>query len=166
MGLCGNGSVFGPFFFERSVNGASYLKMLNEDGFPQILRAFPRLFVNGKFQRLWSAQDGAPPHRMGEVREWLSEFFPNHTVALHHPTELPPRSPDLTPLDFFLWGYLKNQVYTSVAPANLDQLIQRVSEKVDELNRNPGLVRKAVRDIIRRATVCLENEGGHVEGNQ
>ena len=24
----------------------------------------------------------------------------------------PPRSPDMTPLDFFLWGYIKSKVYT------------------------------------------------------
>ena len=31
MGLCGNGSVIGPIFFERNQNGAAYLQMLNEE---------------------------------------------------------------------------------------------------------------------------------------
>ena len=29
---------------------------------------------------------------------------------------LPPRSPDATPCDFFLWGYVKDQVYVPPLP--------------------------------------------------
>ena len=31
MGLCGNGSIIGPIFFERNLNGAAYMQMLNEE---------------------------------------------------------------------------------------------------------------------------------------
>ena len=31
MGLCGDGSVIGPIIFERKLNGAAYLQMLNEE---------------------------------------------------------------------------------------------------------------------------------------
>ena len=33
-GLCGNGTMIGPFFFNGSVNGESYLEMLNEKVLP------------------------------------------------------------------------------------------------------------------------------------
>jgi hypothetical protein len=36
-------------------------------------------------------------------------LWPNPYI--HGPIARPPRSPDLTPLDFFLWGYVKNTVY-------------------------------------------------------
>ena len=49
--------------------------MLNEKVFPAVLGTFPHRFVNGSFQRLWWAQDGAPAHRTAEVREWLTEFL-------------------------------------------------------------------------------------------
>ena len=29
-GLCGNGHMLGPFFFDRKVNGQSYLNLLND----------------------------------------------------------------------------------------------------------------------------------------
>ena len=62
MGLCGNGTVLGPFFFEENVDSAAFLHMLNEELFPQLLIASGNQFVNGSFSRLWWAQDGAPAH--------------------------------------------------------------------------------------------------------
>ena len=75
MGLCGNGSVIDPIFFERNLNGAAYLQMLNEDVFPKLLETFGDQFRNGYFQRLWWVQDGAPAHGSNGVKEWLQEFF-------------------------------------------------------------------------------------------
>ena len=120
-------------------------------------------FVNGSFQRLWWAQDGAPAHRTTEVREWLTEFFSQRIIALNRPVEWPPRSPDLTPCDFFLWGYLKSKVYTS-PPETIDDVIQRIEREVEALKRNPRLIRRAVHDMIRRVNLCVENDGRHFEG--
>ena len=40
-------------------------------------------------------------------------MFANRVVALYHDVEWPPRSPDMTPCDFLLWGYLKLQVFVT-----------------------------------------------------
>ena len=114
VGLYGNGTLLGTFFFDGYVNSANYLRMLNEELFPQLTDKFGNQFNNGHFSRLWWAQDGASPHRSNEVREWLMEFFHHRVIALRHDIECPPpppRSPDLTPCDYFLWGYLKSKVY-------------------------------------------------------
>ena len=52
MGLCGNGSVIGPIFFERNLNGAAYQQMLNEEVFPKLLETIEdqRLFFAGPFK--------------------------------------------------------------------------------------------------------------------
>ena len=99
MGLCGNETIVGPFFFERNVNGVIYLEMLNEQVFPELLHSFNDPFVNGSFQRLWWAQDGAPSHRTVDVREFLTEFFEGRITALNHSSQCPPPPPtsDLTP---------------------------------------------------------------------
>jgi hypothetical protein len=34
----------------------------------------------------------------------------------------PPRSPDATPCDFFLWGYVKVQVYVTPLPSSILEL--------------------------------------------
>ena len=55
MGVCGNGTVLGPFFFDGNVNGAKYLEMLNEEVFPILIAAFGHQFANGSFSRMWWA---------------------------------------------------------------------------------------------------------------
>ena len=47
-------------------------------------------------------QDGAPPHWGLQVRQFLSETFLDRWIGRDGPILWPPRSPDITPLDFFL----------------------------------------------------------------
>jgi hypothetical protein len=44
----------------------------------------------------------------------------------------PPRSPNLTPLNFFLWGFVKN-VYIPLVPVTLNNLKDRI-QKLQKLN--------------------------------
>lgn len=162
VGLCGDGTLIGPFFFDRSVDGQGYREMLNEKVFPQLVRKFGDQFANDHFARLWWAQDGAPAHNALETREWLEEFFPNHVVALNHAVEWPPRSPDLTPCDFFLWGYVKGKVYVS-PPTSIDDLKGRVRREIRNVKQDPMLIRRAVRDMVRRARICIQERGHHIE---
>lgn len=37
--------------------------------------------------------------------------FPDWWIGRDGPINWPPRSPDISPLDFFLWGYVKDIVY-------------------------------------------------------
>ena len=46
--------------------------------------------------------DGAPPHLGLHVRDALDREYPNRWIGRDGPTSWPARSPDLTPLDFFL----------------------------------------------------------------
>jgi hypothetical protein len=56
-------------------------------------------------------QDGAPPHFHKEVTDFLNRKFPNKWIGRGRPIIWPLRSPDFTPLDFFLLGYIKVAVY-------------------------------------------------------
>lgn len=94
--------------------------MINDDVVPQLEQYFRRQ-IGGVFRNLWWVQDGAPAHRLIAVRDRLRELFGHRVIALYEDVEWPPRSPDLTPCDFFLWGYLKNKVYTS-PPNDLNDL--------------------------------------------
>ncbi|KAJ8890916.1 hypothetical protein PR048_010425 [Dryococelus australis] len=114
------------FLYEPIVIGIPYLDMLPEWLFPQFEEAAGDLI----FQ-----QDGAPPHWHLASRGYLSEMLPQRWIgrgavgdqALHH---WPPRSPDLTPCDFFLWGYIKDQVFRPPLPANIDDLKSRITEAI------------------------------------
>ena len=90
-------------------------------------------------------------------------FKYNRVVGLGHDIEWP-RSPDLTPCDFFLWGYVKNKVF-STPPQDVDVLRQRIRDTFDELRQQLDFVRRAVRAMLRRDELCVERNGGHVEGH-
>uniref|UniRef100_A0A914Z2X2 Transposase n=1 Tax=Panagrolaimus superbus TaxID=310955 RepID=A0A914Z2X2_9BILA len=100
----GSSGVIGPFFFRGingqtvNVNGQNYLAMLQQFYWPAIQNR-PNIGVQ-IFQ-----QDGAPPHWTLAVRAWLDATFPNRWIGRDSPIMAwPPRSPDLTPMDYFFWG--------------------------------------------------------------
>lgn len=101
LGLMGD-QIVGPYFFLSNVNGPDYLRMLEEKLLPHLNEIGHPIF----FQ-----QDGAPAHYTTPVRHWLDCWFPNRWIGRSGPIPWPARSPDLTPLDYFLWGYLKHKVY-------------------------------------------------------
>ena len=45
------------------------------------------------------------------MRQYLDHQFPEAGMSWHGPVEWPPRFPNLSPLDFYLWGHLKAMVY-------------------------------------------------------
>lgn len=56
-------------------------------------------------------QDDAPPHNANIVSQHLNEIFYNRWIGTFGIISWPARSPDLTPLDFFLWAHIKTVVY-------------------------------------------------------
>ena len=162
IGISGNGHLFGPFFFNGNVNRQRYLDMLNDFVVPELKQVFPRQ-RQGDFRRAWWVQDGAPAHRSRVVRDCLAELFNIRIIALNHPVEWPARSPDLTPCDFFLWGHLKGLVYT-IPPTDLNELRRRITEAVDNVRHDQQIIRQVVRDMERRFQLCIQRNGGHVEG--
>jgi hypothetical protein len=92
--------IIGPFFFsENIVIGLPYLDMLE-------LYALSKLPPQTLLQ-----QDVAPPHSCHHVRNHLDRKMVGRRNGRSGPIVWPPRSPELTTLDFSLWGYVKNIVY-------------------------------------------------------
>jgi len=95
---CGlmHNKVIGTFFFNKPTISANvYLDMLELYVSPQLEKFQPWII----FQK-----DGAPPRWGSHVCWLLDAAFPNRWIGRDGPTPWPPRSPDITPLDFFLWG--------------------------------------------------------------
>ena len=82
-------------------------------------------------------QDGAPPHLGSHVRRFLDAIFPNRWIGRAGPTAWPPRSPDITPLDFFLWGYVKNKVFSTPVP-DITNLKARITSFCYNKRRHVG----------------------------
>ncbi|KAJ4427656.1 hypothetical protein ANN_25304 [Periplaneta americana] len=114
--------IIGPYFFaEKTVTANTYLDMLQ-------LYAVPQLPDGAIFQ-----QDGAPPHFANMVRTFLDEQFPARWIGRGSPyITWPARSPDLTPPDFFLWGFVKDQVYRTPV-RDLADLQERIYAAVNNV---------------------------------
>lgn len=155
-GIIGNHLV-GPFVLEHRLTGQLYLNFLQET-LPLLLEDIP-LDVR---QGMWFQQDGAPPHFYREVTTFLNEIFPNRWIGRGGPVHWCPRSPDLTPLDYFLWGYMKAQVY-SVRINTREELIARIMEVANQIRNVPDILLRSIMSIVRRAQLCIDNGGGHFE---
>lgn len=153
LGLTQN-KCYGPFFFaEATVTGVTYLDMLQ-----QFLQ--PQLEEDGITDTVVYQQDGAPPHFALIVRSYLDEMFPGRWIGRGSPRLWAPRSPDLTPLDFFAWGYIKNEVYRTRV-RDLQDLRQRIRHAVDLIT--PRMLRAVFRSTTTRWEKCINIAGGHVE---
>jgi len=117
--------VIGPFIFDTNVTGASYLKMLETFAVPQVMQ------IADHNQFYWQ-QDGAPPHWAINVRNFLNATFGERWIGRSGPIQRPPRSPDLTPCDFDLWGHLNALVYKN-RPESLDALRMKIRNCCREL---------------------------------
>ncbi|GFU79293.1 uncharacterized protein TNCV_2138161 [Trichonephila clavipes] len=76
---------------------------------------------NHDVQELWFQQDGATCHTARATINLLKDTFGDHLISRFGPVNGPPRCSDLTPLDYFLWGYVKSLVYAD-KPQTLDHL--------------------------------------------
>lgn len=146
--------VLGPFFFDSTVDGNKYLKMLQEELIPQLNSI-------GEGRPEWFMQDGAPPHYALIVRDWLDKNFV-HWIGRRGTVEWAARSPDLTPMDYFFWGYVKHLVY-SVRMNDLDHLRTRIRDACQEINGDSDLLNRVFDNFHHRLNLCVAAGGQHFE---
>jgi len=114
-----------------TVNQANYREMIQNFYLPE-LRAQARKRNNLiKMKTQWFQQDRAPPHTAKETRRFLNQHFEGRFISLYDAVEWPLYSPDITPPDFFLWGYLKDRIYGNPRPRTLDQLKENICRKFE-----------------------------------
>jgi hypothetical protein len=60
---------------------------------------------------MYFQHDRAPPHFSRVVIQHLNNTFLGRWIGSGGQHNSPPRSPDLSPIDYGLWGWIKSQVY-------------------------------------------------------
>ncbi|GFW23555.1 putative RNA-directed DNA polymerase from transposon BS [Trichonephila clavipes] len=94
------GGIIGPYFFKNdeghnvTVNGDRYRAMITNFFIPEL--------NNHDVQELWFQQDGATCHTARATIDLLKDTFGDRLISRFGPVNWPPRSCDLTPLDYFL----------------------------------------------------------------
>ena len=66
-------------------------------------------------------------------RVWLKESFGDTLILRKAGFSWPPYSSDLNPAELFLWGYLKERVYSCPVPKTVEQLNNNLRRKVKRL---------------------------------
>ncbi|GFV31445.1 uncharacterized protein TNCV_4860831 [Trichonephila clavipes] len=94
-----------------------------------------------KLTELWFQQDGATCHTARATIDLLKDTFGDRLISRFGPVNWPPRSCDLTPLDYFLWGYVKSLVYAD-KPQTLDHLEDNIRHVIADIR--PQMLEKVI----------------------
>lgn len=155
-GIVGN-HLIGPYLMPSPLRGRDYAAFLR-NVLPDLLDNVPIATL----RRMWFQQDGAPPHYFGEARDYLGERFQNRWIGRGGPVAWPARSPDLTPLDFFFWGTMKDLVYASPVESEED-LVGRIVDSAALITEMPNVFEDVRRSLHDRCMKCVQVNGGNFE---
>ncbi|GFV03461.1 putative DD41D transposase [Trichonephila clavipes] len=109
---------------QRYSHGDQYRAVINNFFIPEL--------NNHDVQKLWFQQDGATCHTARATIDLLKDTFGDRLISRFGPVNWPPRSCDLTPLDYFLWGYVKSLVYAD-NPQTLDHLEDNIRRVIADI---------------------------------
>ena len=141
--------IVGPYFFSSgNVTGEGYLC--------DYLEHVPVL----RRQNFFFQQDGAPPHFAISARNYLDQTFPGRWIGGRGPVEWPPRSSDLSPLAYFLWGHRKSVVYQN-RPRTLDDLKDAITTESQGISTET--LNRVKDSFIKRIDACINAEGEQFE---
>ncbi|GFX70118.1 transposable element Tc3 transposase [Trichonephila clavipes] len=148
------GGIIGPYFFKNdeghnvTVNGDRYRAMITNFFIPEL--------NNQDVQELWFQQDGATCHTARDTIDLLKGTFGDRLISRFGPVNWPPRSCDLTPLDYFLWGYVKSLVYAD-KPQTLDHLEDNIRRVIADIR--PQMLEKIIENWTSRLDYIRASRG-------
>ncbi|GFX57554.1 uncharacterized protein TNCV_1272011 [Trichonephila clavipes] len=110
-------------------------------------------------KELWFQQDGATCHTARATIDLLKDTFGGHLISRFGPVNWPPRSCDFTPLDYFMWGYVKSLVYAD-KPQTLDHLEDNIHRVIADIR--PQMLEKVIENWTSRLDYIRASRGSHM----
>ncbi|GFX64758.1 transposable element Tc3 transposase [Trichonephila clavipes] len=129
-------------------NGDRYRAMITNFFIPEL--------NNQDVQELWFQQDGATCHTARATIDLLKDTFGDRLISRFGPVNWPPRPCDLTPLDYFLWGYVKSLVYAD-KPQTLDHLEDNIRRVIADIR--PQMFEKVIENWTSRLDYIRASRG-------
>jgi len=140
--------IIGPNCFEETIKTTAYIEIFN---------TFVNQLDDEELSIGYFQQDGATSHTSLASMAEIQSFFGDRVISK---TLWPHRSPDLTPPDYFLWGYLKGRVYQN-KPQTIDALKANITEEFQAVTAD--VLARTFQNIARRVQSCLDANGGHFQ---
>ena len=135
---------------EGSQTAESYLQLLQ--------RNLPMMDL----KRSYFQQDGAPIHTANKVVKYLKSNFYHHWIGKKSDEkEWPPRSPDLSPLDYFFWSYVQSQLMNYDLETKAD-LLNALKQEIPRVPKS--MIQKACNSLLKRCEKCISVGGGQIHG--
>ncbi|GFU74407.1 uncharacterized protein TNCV_2525761 [Trichonephila clavipes] len=131
-----------------TVNGDRYRAMITNFFIPEL--------NNHYVQELWFQQDGATCHTARATIDLLKDTLGDRLISRFGPVNWPPRSCDLTPLNYFLWGYVKSWVYAD-KPQTLDHLEDNIRRVIADTR--PHMLEKVIENWTSRLDYIRASRG-------
>ncbi|GFU94308.1 transposable element Tc3 transposase [Trichonephila clavipes] len=141
----------------RAAGVAIYRKQKNSHVTPHMNITYRQ--TNGLGIELWFQQDGATCHTARATIDLLKDTFGDRLISRFGPVNWPPRSCDLTPLDYFLWGYVKSLVYAD-KPQTLDHLEDNIRRVIADIR--PQMLEKVIENWTSRLDYIRASRGNHM----
>lgn len=140
-----------PHFFakDETVTADVYLRVLST-----VIKPWMDKTSNG--DPYVYQQDGAPAHTSRKVQAWLAANVPEFWAK----DMWPPNSPDLNPLDFYVWGELEARTNKQRHP-NTDSLRLAIQLACRRLSK--ASLKKACKSFRSRLEAVVANDGGYIE---
>ncbi|CAH1991124.1 unnamed protein product [Acanthoscelides obtectus] len=149
--------IIGPYIFENAagdavtVNYERHHVMIEDYFLPQL--------EGMDMDDVYFQQDGATCHTTNVNIHRLQSSFGDRVISRRGNVPWPPISCDLTPLDFFLWGYLKRKVYVN-KPATLQELKNNIIAEINAIE--PTMLQNVIENFDHRVDVCKSSRGEHL----
>ncbi|GFW44741.1 uncharacterized protein TNCV_4482861 [Trichonephila clavipes] len=98
-------------------------------------------------------------HTARATIDLLKDTFSDRLISRFGPVNWPPRSCDLTPLDYFLWGYVKSLVYAD-KPQTLDHLEDNIRRVIADIR--PQMLEKVIENWTSRLDYIRASRDSHM----
>ncbi|GFV66176.1 uncharacterized protein TNCV_2901021 [Trichonephila clavipes] len=119
-------------------------------------KSIRRAKVEEILKELWFQQYGATCHTARAIIDLLKDTFGDRLISRFGPVNWPPRSCDLTPLDYFLWGYVKSLVYAN-KPQTLDHFEDNIRRVIADIR--PQMLEKVIENWTSRLDYIRASRG-------
>ena len=93
-----------------------------------------------------------------DVIQWQLQTFGRSFISLRIDQKRPPHTPDLSPLDFFRWGYVKDGVYIPTS-VNTNELKVLIKWEIPAINRETCA--NVISNFKQRSDVIIAQNGRH-----
>jgi hypothetical protein len=105
------------------------------------------------FDEIYFQQDGAPPHYAVHIHEFMDNTFGGR-IGRRGLTDMPPRSPHLTPMDFYFWGVVKDMCTTKTK--TLGDLKSITRDSFEKIHNDPQCCKTVCSSVPKRLQQCYQ----------